>query len=66
MEILNLEHNYRILITKAINKTQNLKEASKLLGLGERTLYTWMKNLNIKREKNYGEVIQRRRIAEKV
>jgi len=59
MEILNLEYHHKILIKKAINKTQNIKEASKLLGLGERTLYTWMKNLNIKREKNYGEIIQR-------
>jgi hypothetical protein len=59
MEILNLEYHHKILIKKAINKTKNMREASKLLGLEQRTLYNWMKNLNIKREKKYGEVIQR-------
>lgn len=65
-EILNLEYHHKILIIKAINRTQNNKEACKLLGLKERTLYTWMKNFNIKRKSQYGETIQGTGIAEKV
>jgi transposase len=46
-EILNLDYHYEKMLIKAINKGGTIKEASKLLGITERTTYTWMKKFNL-------------------
>lgn len=69
MEILNLEHNYKHLIIKALNKTNTTFDAAVALGCSLRQLFYWMKEYNIvynKENKTYGEIIQRIGIAEEV
>ena len=51
-EILNLEHNQKIMTIKALKKTKKIKEAAIELGINERTLYMWMKKFNLNK-KNY-------------
>ena len=53
MEILNLEHNCKIMTVKALNKTTSLAKASELLGINEKTIHLWMKQYNIVKRKVY-------------
>jgi len=46
-EILNLDYHYEKMLIKALNKGSTIKDASKLLGITERTTYTWMKKFNL-------------------
>ena len=46
-EILNLYHHYKIMAVKALNKSENMKEAARFLGVGLRTLTRWKKDFNI-------------------
>ena len=64
MEVLNLDYNYKQLAIKALNRTDTIIEASRLIGIEERQLYNWIKKYKIKRF--YGEIIQEARITEKV
>jgi transposase-like protein len=52
-ENLNFQHHYKILIVKALNKSKTIKDASKLLGITDRTLYRWIKQFEIKKTNNY-------------
>lgn len=40
MEILNLKYNKGVLLMKALNKSKTIREASILLGVEERTVYS--------------------------
>lgn len=55
-ENLNFEHHYKILIVKALNKSKTIKDASKLLGITDRTLYRWLKQFQIQKTNNYDNV----------
>lgn len=50
-ENLNLKFNTDKLILKALNLSVTIKDAAKLLGITERTLYHWLKKNNL--NKNY-------------
>lgn len=47
-EILNLEYNNASLVIKAINLKGNVKEASKVLGISETTVYEIIRRNHIK------------------
>lgn len=47
-ENLNIEDNTLELILKALNRARNIKEAAKLLGITEKTLYTKIGECKIK------------------
>jgi len=47
-EILNLEYNNACMVIKAINAKGNFKEAAKLLGLNETTVYEIVRRNHIK------------------
>lgn len=46
-EILNFDYHYEKMLIKALNKAGTIKDASQLLGITERTTYTWMKKFNL-------------------
>jgi transposase-like protein len=46
-EILNLDYHYEKMLIKALNKAGTIKDASQLLGITERTTYSWMKKFNL-------------------
>ena len=47
-EILNIEYNNACMVIKAINEKGNFKEAAKLLGLNETTVYEIVRRNHIK------------------
>lgn len=47
-EVLNLEHNRRVLVMKAIEKQKRQEDAAKLLGVSMRTLARDCKRYNFK------------------
>lgn len=50
-EILNLDYHRARLIIKSLNTSNTLKEAAEKCGLTPRTLLTWRKNYNIRKNK---------------
>lgn len=50
-EILNLDYHRARLIIKSLNTSKTLKEAAEKCGLTPRTLLTWRKNYNIRKNK---------------
>lgn len=46
-EILNIEHHYRLLAIKALNKFKDHREAAKAMGITVRTLSRWKKKFKI-------------------
>lgn len=47
MSDLNLRHNIKILVEKAIKKYRGTKNQSKALKIGERTLYRYKQEFNL-------------------
>lgn len=50
-EILNLDYHRARLIIKSLNTSKTIKEAAEKCGLTPRTLHTWRKNYNIRKNK---------------
>jgi hypothetical protein len=64
MEILNIDYNIKILIIKALNSSRTNRVAHVKLGISVKTLYSYIRQYNIKYNKNthaYEEDIPRGR-----
>lgn len=48
-ENLNIEHNKKMLIIKALNQSHKVKGAASLLGISERTLFRYINDFSIVR-----------------
>lgn len=46
-EILNIEYHVKIMVLKALNRTDNNNDACKLLGISVRTLFRYKISFNI-------------------
>jgi len=53
-EILNIDHNIKILCLRALNKYPTKIEAAKELGMTVRNLYRLVRRYNIVRETEFG------------
>jgi hypothetical protein len=50
-ENLNIHDHHKILAIKALDRSNTIKDAAKLIGITDRTLYRWIKIFKLKTNK---------------
>ena len=49
---LNIHDNHKMLAIKALDNSKTIKDAAKLIGISDRTLYRWIKTFDIEFDEN--------------
>lgn len=49
---LNIHDNHKMLAIKALDSSKTIKDAAKLIGISDRTLYRWIKTFDIEFDEN--------------
>jgi len=52
-ENLNIHNHHKILAIKALDRSKTIKDAAKLMGITDRTLYRWIKVFKINKQIKY-------------